>query len=103
MTTQTPVTAPENPPAAALLEAVSRFKSRAEFYRALMAHSKQSLTVPAVTLWVLRKRGAPADFCPDIEAISGVPCERLRPEVNWGVLRNKSKPVKTHKIKPQNQ
>jgi DNA-binding transcriptional regulator YdaS (Cro superfamily) len=29
----------------------------------------------------------PADYCPDIEAITGVVCERLRPKTNWAVLR----------------
>lgn len=29
----------------------------------------------------------PADYCPDIEAITGVRCEELRPDVNWSVLR----------------
>jgi DNA-binding transcriptional regulator YdaS (Cro superfamily) len=31
----------------------------------------------------------PADYCPDIEAITGVRCEELRPDVNWSVLRVK--------------
>jgi len=29
----------------------------------------------------------PAAKCPDIEAITGVRCEELRPDVNWSVLR----------------
>jgi DNA-binding transcriptional regulator YdaS (Cro superfamily) len=29
----------------------------------------------------------PAEYCPDIEAITGVPCEQLRPDVHWDVLR----------------
>lgn len=29
----------------------------------------------------------PADKCPDIEALTGVRCEELRPDVNWSVLR----------------
>lgn len=29
----------------------------------------------------------PAEHCPDIEALTGVSCERLRPDVNWAVLR----------------
>lgn len=31
----------------------------------------------------------PAEYCPDIEAITGVKCEELRPDVNWSVLRAK--------------
>lgn len=29
----------------------------------------------------------PADRCPDIEALTGVRCEELRPDVNWAVVR----------------
>lgn len=29
----------------------------------------------------------PSDHCPNIEALTGVRCERLRPDVNWAVLR----------------
>ncbi len=31
----------------------------------------------------------PAEWCPDIEALTGVKCEELRPDVNWAVLRGK--------------
>lgn len=29
----------------------------------------------------------PAEYCPDIEVVTGVRCEELRPDVNWSVLR----------------
>jgi DNA-binding transcriptional regulator YdaS (Cro superfamily) len=29
----------------------------------------------------------PAEACPDIEALTGVKCEELRPDVRWDVLR----------------
>lgn len=29
----------------------------------------------------------PAEHCPDIERLSGVRCEELRPDVSWDVLR----------------
>jgi DNA-binding transcriptional regulator YdaS (Cro superfamily) len=32
-------------------------------------------------------KGPPAEFCPGIERATGVPCEDLRPDVSWGVLR----------------
>lgn len=35
-----------------------------------------------------RSNGVPAERCPDIEALTGVRCEELRPDVNWAVLRN---------------
>lgn len=33
------------------------------------------------------KNRVPADHCPDIEELTGVRCEELRPDVNWAVLR----------------
>lgn len=43
-----------------------------------------------------RTQRVPAEYCPDIEAITGVRCEELRPDVNWSVLRAK----KAGKAKP---
>lgn len=34
------------------------------------------------------KTRIPAEQCPNIEALTGVKCEDLRPDVNWAVLRN---------------
>jgi DNA-binding transcriptional regulator YdaS (Cro superfamily) len=34
-----------------------------------------------------REARVPADWCPDIEGLTGIRCEELRPDVNWGVLR----------------
>lgn len=47
--------------------------------------------------WVNRAQQAPAEACPDIEAITGVTCEQLRPDVNWSVLR---KPSRKARITP---
>ena len=33
----------------------------------------------------------PAEFCPDIEKLTGVRCEEMRPDVNWSVLRKTRK------------
>lgn len=38
----------------------------------------------AVNQW---KERVPAEVCPDIERLTGVLCEELRPDVAWGVLR----------------
>ena len=45
----------------------------------------------AVQQWFKRK--TPIIRCPEIERITDgkVTCEELRPDVNWGVLRNSSK------------
>lgn len=36
----------------------------------------------------------PAEVCPDIEQLTGVRCEALRPDVNWTVLRKTSRKQK---------
>lgn len=36
-----------------------------------------------------RVNGVPAKHAPDIEALTGIACERLCPAVNWAVLRNR--------------
>ena len=36
-----------------------------------------------------RANGVPAKHAPDVEALTGVTCERLCPAVNWAVLRNR--------------
>lgn len=48
------------------------------------------VTRQAVENW--RARGAPAKWCPAIEAVTralGAPvlCEEMRPDVDWGVIR----------------
>lgn len=46
----------------------------------------RSVSKASVSRW--KKEGVPAEVCPDIEALTGVRCEDLRPDVNWSVLRN---------------
>lgn len=50
----------------------------------------KGINVPAqsVIFWRDGERRIPAEYCPRIEALTGVRCEELRPDVNWGVLRN---------------
>lgn len=52
----------------------------------------EPITPARVWNWVNRDKKAPADFCPDIEDLTGVRCEELAPDVNWGVLRKNKKP-----------
>ena len=51
----------------------------------LLANSLR-ITKGAVSQW--KKRRVPAWRCPAIEALTGVPCESLRPDIDWSVLRN---------------
>lgn len=42
----------------------------------------------SISRW--KKERVPAEACPDIEEITGVPCEELRPDVSWSVLRERA-------------
>jgi DNA-binding transcriptional regulator YdaS (Cro superfamily) len=46
------------------------------------------------TVYQWTKTRVPAEKCPDIEALTGIKCEALRPDVNWSVLRKTPKRVK---------
>ena len=37
-----------------------------------------------------RRSGVPAKHAPDVEGLTGIPCERLCPNVNWSVLRGRA-------------
>jgi DNA-binding transcriptional regulator YdaS (Cro superfamily) len=43
----------------------------------------------AVSRWLAER--VPAEVCPEIERLTGVRCEDLRPDVPWGVLREQVK------------
>lgn len=48
------------------------------------------LGVKKAVVWNWKQRGVPAEFCPEIELITGrqVTCEELNSKINWSVLRN---------------
>ena len=50
----------------------------------------KGINVPpqSVIFWRDGVRRIPAEYCPRIEALTGVRCEDLRPDVQWSVLRN---------------
>lgn len=82
-------------PVDALKKAVEQSKGRRLFAEKLSA-SRDGLKVSIAMVWnwINRDNGAPADYCPDIEALTGVRCEDLRPEVNWAALRKTPRKVK---------
>lgn len=53
-----------------------------------------ALEKPKASISRWKKERVPAEFCPDIERLTGVRCEELRPDVNWSVLR---KPARKQK------
>jgi DNA-binding transcriptional regulator YdaS (Cro superfamily) len=67
--------------------AISHFSNATELARVL------GVTTQAVCFWRDGARRVPADKCPDIErATDGVVrCEMLRPDVDWGYIRNSAK------------
>lgn len=50
-----------------------------------------NISPPTVSQWINGVRQVPAARCPDIERLTGVRCEELRPDVAWEVLRNSPK------------
>jgi DNA-binding transcriptional regulator YdaS (Cro superfamily) len=53
----------------------------------LLTERGRKVSKASVSRW--KRERVPAEFCPDIEAVSGVLCEELRPDVRWDVLRAK--------------
>lgn len=56
--------------------------------QALSERVGKTISKASISRW--KKERVPAEYCPDIEAITGVRCEELRPDVNWAVLRNQA-------------
>jgi DNA-binding transcriptional regulator YdaS (Cro superfamily) len=55
---------------------------------------EQDISRTRVWNWINRDKRFPAEFCPSIEAITGITCEQLRPDVEWSVLRGKKRKAK---------
>lgn len=74
------------PEAPGLALAIRRAKGPTALARAL------NLKGPAVVqAW--RRTRVPSDHCPAIEKLTGVPCEQLRPDIEWAVLRRNAAAV----------
>jgi hypothetical protein len=78
---------PELPAVVALRKAVATFESPAKFLEALRKQSGKDVTSAHLSNWLKRDGGTTADWAMDIEAISGVPVEELRPKSSWHVVR----------------
>lgn len=91
MTEKTPVTKPE---VLALLDAIAVFKTQAAFRHALSEQTGQTITSSHVFNWTQRKGGSgiPTNIAPDVEKISGIPCERLCPTTHWHIVRGQPMP-----------
>lgn len=75
-------------PVDALIEAVKLATGQSALADKLSALAPNPVSQARVWNWVNRDQRAPAEMCPLIERLTGVACERLRPDVDWGYLRN---------------
>lgn len=62
-----------------LEDAAQKFGSEAALARAL------GVSRGALNQWKNRGRHVPAEHAPEIERLTGVPCERLCPSIRWAV------------------
>lgn len=87
-------TSPNPAPAKTALErAIELAGGPTALARALRARGHTKVTSHnTVNQWKGKdgKGSPPADYCPDIEDLTGVRCEELRPSANWAVVRQQS-------------
>lgn len=74
-------------PVDALAAAVKIASGQSSLAEKLSALAPQPVSQARVWNWINRDQRAPAEMCPLIERVTGVVCERLRPDVDWGYLR----------------
>jgi DNA-binding transcriptional regulator YdaS (Cro superfamily) len=67
--------------------AINEVGGKQEMVRQLNARGWEIASDKVVHQWLLN--GVPARYCPDIEALTGIPCESLCPDVKWGLVRNR--------------
>lgn len=95
-------------PVVALQYAISLYDTQADFVRALAAKAEKEVKSAHVANWLRRGhkgergdgcgRGVSEEFAPHVEAITGVPAECLRPNVNWKQIRNNPAPQIPQKL-----
>jgi Putative antitoxin of bacterial toxin-antitoxin system, YdaS/YdaT len=79
-------------PKAALNRAIDEAGGKPELLLALKARGHKIRSRNAIGQWLINR--VPANYCPDIEELTSVPCEELRPDVAWRVLRNTARRVR---------
>lgn len=75
-------------PVDALMDAIERAGGQSALATKLSKTAKESISHARVWNWINRGKKAPAELCPLIERVTGVACERLRPDVDWAYLRS---------------
>lgn len=74
-------------PVDALIEAVREAGGQSALAEKLTRIANEPVSQARVWNWLRRDMKVPANMCPWIEQLTKVRCERLRPDVNWSVLR----------------
>ena len=77
----------EETPVDALAAAVAKAGSQSALAEKLSELTPEPVSQARIWNWLKRDMRAPAEVCPLIERLTGVACERLRPDVDWGYLR----------------
>lgn len=89
----------------ALQQAVNKIGGQSALAAALSG-TRRKLTQAHVWNWLNSPNPAkapPAEYCPDIERITGIRCEELRPDVDWAVLRGKCQDNASDGLPPERQ
>ena len=74
-------------PRLALTEAILAVGSRPALMQKLNERGHDIKSPGVIGQWLIS--GVPAQYAPDIEALTGVFCERLCPKVKWGLVRDR--------------
>ena len=72
------------------IEALHKAVAKAGGQTALAGMIGRGIKQPHVYGWLNSSNPdqmPPAEYCPAIEKATGVPCEELRPDIEWAVLR----------------
>lgn len=85
----------DTPEQLALDRAVASVKGKTDLMRRLNEKGHEIGSHNTISQW--RVNGVPAKYCPDIEVITGVPCEELCPGTNWSAIRTTSAELATAK------
>lgn len=80
-------------PVDALADAVRLADGQSSLAEKLSAVAQAPVSQARVWNWINRDHRAPAEMCPLIERVTGVACERLRPDVDWAYLRGSVVPA----------
>jgi DNA-binding transcriptional regulator YdaS (Cro superfamily) len=83
---------------APIMRAVRIAGGAAQLARMMTIYGPEGLTRMSIYLWMKPGKKVPAEYCPDIERLTGVLCEDLRPDVNWGFLRGTRRVTRSSKI-----